>query len=1096
MTTNRLFNAFSALLTTVLLMTAGQSFAQTKHYATASTGSAYLTTPITGATDESLTTATRITTQRAAVFYNESYVELKFPAPLAADVTTYVKIDLQQNDQLQGLIGGAVGNLVNGVLGVVVGQQGITVEARDGTTTVALTPTSTFGSTRLRIVRDNATTPTYYLMVTPGAQYDRIKITNTVAGLIASRWMDVYGAFYVTDAPTCQAGAYTSYSATPTLVNLLGAGVTNPQNAIDGNPATGSRISLGTLAVGTYVEQTVYFEGASTNTDKYNLKLRLNPGLLNVNVLGGIRVIAYKGGTIVRNVQLNDVALGINLNLAVTTNQPLAFQFTPGAPIDRITVRFTALVDLGLNNYLELYEVVKGDFAASIATTGGTAVTGGVTALQNSAVTLTANTTGCNATGPYTYLWSNGATTQTIAAPTTTVGAIAYTVTITDAYGNSRTSAATTVTVLAPPVGGTLSSSQNLCTGDAAANIVLSGNTGDVVRWESSTSNTFAAGTIQTYTNTTSTLTSTEIGTVTATTYIRAVVGQNGYPVAYSSTAILNVKTSTWDGTSWSAGIPDSSTTIFITGNYTATQDLAGCSLTVSNNAVVNVPSGLTVTLNKFINVLSGSFTLANNAHLIQLTDAVNQGNITVNRNSSLLYRLDYTMWSTPVTGQQLGSFSPATSTTRFYEYIYAFDPALNANREQYALVDPTTNFESAKGYLIRMPNSLPTSGYNSGATSIVYNGAFTGVPNNGTITKALSTNGERYTAVGNPFPSPINVHAFFDTNQSVLNTTTGLYFWRKKNNSNATSYAVLTRDAYVYNHAFGGNPGEGSFGGQEWDTFFNVTTPSNQWVINPGQGFLVRTATGISSPVVTFNNAMRTGSIHNPQFFRTAQPETISRLWLDLEGANAFSQMALVYSNTATLGLDSGREGLYMSSGGSIALYTIADANNLTIQARPEFTPGDVVPVGFNVSEAGQYTIKLHRKDGIFDNGQTIFIKDNVAGLTRNITERDYTFTSEAGTFDNRFEIVYATSALGIDTPVLNADSVIVYKDGSVINVSTGTTQISDVRVYDIRGRKLYSKDGINATTTSISNLQAAKEVLIIEVNTVKGKVSKKIVY
>ena len=106
------------------------------------------------------------------------------------------------------------------------------------------------------------------------------------------------------------------------------------------------------------------------------------------------------------------------------------------------------------------------------------------------------------------------------------------------------------------------------------------------------------------------------------------------------------------------------------------------------------------------------------------------------------------------------------------------------------------------------------------------------------------------------------------------------------------------------------------------------------------------------------------------------------------------------------------------------------------------------------------------------------------------------YIFTSEAGTFNARFEVVYTTEALGTDAPQLNANSVIVFKEGNTININTGTASMNGVTIYDIRGRQLYSKSGINATQSIVSGLQVEQQVLIIEIDTGKGKVSKRIVF
>ena len=1102
MTTNRLTNVLSAFLTIVLLMTASQSFAQTKHFATTVTASAFTTNATTGATDNSLTTSTRLQSTLVVAIpplvqalYNESYIELQYPTTVAADVTTYIKIDMTDNTLLTGLIGGAVGNLVNGVVGVVAGQQGISVEAKNGAS-VAFAASSNFGQPRLKIITDNATTPNYYIKVSPGAAYDRIRIHNTInAGLLSTKNLDVFGAFYVTGAPACQTGTYTSYDATAGLVSLLGSGVATPRNAIDGNASTYSRISLGTLAVGTYVEQSVYFEGPSSASDKYHIKLKLDASLLslNVNVLRqAVTIITYKGGTQVSTTTLDDLAL-INLYIGtdLLAQRPVGLQITPGAPIDRIAIRFTSLAGVGLTQNLDLYEVVKGGFGAAITPTGGTAITGGTNAFLNQAVTLTASPTGCANTGAYTYLWSTGATTATITAPTNAVGSTTYTVTITDAFGVKQT-AQSIVNVLAPPVGGSIGSGQAICGGDFAPSLTLINYTGAIVRWEQSSTVGFDAGTVQNYTNTTALLTSAEIGAITSTKYIRAVVALNGYANAYSSTATLLVKTTTWNGTTWSNGVPDITTAIIIAGPYSGTTNLNGCSLTVNNNAVATIASDLTVTLNKFVNVAPGSsFTLENNAHLIQQTNAVNTGNITVKRNSSTLFKQDYTLWSSPVEGQQLRSFSPLTLTTRFYEYGVA------NNNEYFIVTNPNNNFEVGKGYLIRMPDLTGVASYDNIQTPMTFVGSFTGTPHNGTITRSLSTIVNRWTAIGNPYPSPIGVTAFFDGNVGVLDPGTALYFWRKKNNTNATSYATLTKVSYAANQATGGRVGENAYGGSQWSSFFQ-TTPTSNWVINPGQGFFVKTAANLTNPVVTFNNTMRRGDIHNPQYFRTAEPDMLSRMWINIAGTSidAYSQISIAYTNTATLGLDYGSDGMMFNSGGLISLYTMVDNKKLTIEARPAFESTDVVALGYNATEGGQFTINLENKDGVFAQDQDIFLRDNVLGTVTNITDGTYTFTTEAGIFNDRFDVIYTTDALGIETPQLNANSVIIFKQGSSLNITSGTAQINTVTIYDIRGRKLYSQDNINADTTTVTGLQAAQEVLIVEVNTDKGIVSKKVVY
>jgi len=80
-----------------------------------------------------------------------------------------------------------------------------------------------------------------------------------------------------------------------------------------------------------------------------------------------------------------------------------------------------------------------------------------------------------------------------------------------------------------------------------------------------------------------------------------------------------------------------------------------------------------------------------------------------------------------------------------------------------------------------------------------------------------------------------------------------------------------------------------------------------------------------------------------------------------------------------ATLDLDYGYDGRLLNNEGSARLYSKAAESNLAIQARPAFTATDVVPMGFAVTAAGQYTINLDHVDGVFSTGQVVYLKDNL---------------------------------------------------------------------------------------------------------------------
>lgn len=727
-----------------------------------------------------------------------------------------------------------------------------------------------------------------------------------------------------------------------------------------------------------------------------------------------------------------------------------------------------------------------------------------------------------------------GATSSTYTVPTDVLGNLYYYAKVAN---NGQACTETTSGVVRVNVGngaiaGTTSPNETVCVGTPAT-ISINGSTG-TIQWQQSTNGTDNWVNVATTNveggNGSGTGTSYTTAPLTANTYYRAVVtALNQGCFVYSNVIAISVtETTTWNGSvnnlwstpgNWSCNavptvfnnvvIPaGSANQPVVNGNFVANAK----TITVQNGKQVTVTTGSTLRVVSNITLTSTSANLIveNNAALIQdEAGAVNTGNVTVKKNSNPLFRLDYTMWSSPVAGQQLQSFSPITSPTRFYQY--------NGVAEQYTVVPNNAqgNFEAAKGYLIRMPNTItggPTGGYFNGTETLSYQGVFKGVPHNGRIETQLNTAGNRYTSVGNPYPSPISVQEFFTQNQGFVDGGTGLYLWRKKNDITVTTYATLSLAAFVANGATPvatddtvmDDPSQQNgyqYGGQ--DQGVHYTGNQSNWLIAPGQGFLVKALPGNNGTnSLIFTNTMRrpapfTGSI---PFLREGNTNAApSRLWLNLTGTNTFSQLAVAYIAGATTGLDYGYDAKKLTAGGNASLYSTVGEEILAIQARPSFVATDVVPLGFSAQAAGQYTVALDHVDGVFTGNQDIFLKDKVMGVTHDIKDGAYSFTTGAGTFNNRFEVVYmqpASEALNTDNLDIISNQIVVYKQGSTINITSGNVEMTNVTVFDIRGRKLFSQSGINATEFAVSDLQAQQQVLIVEIDTLSGKVSKKIIF
>jgi hypothetical protein len=530
----------------------------------------------------------------------------------------------------------------------------------------------------------------------------------------------------------------------------------------------------------------------------------------------------------------------------------------------------------------------------------------------------------------------------------------------------------------------------------------------------------------------------------------------------------------TWNGTTWDKGLPVSSSSAIINGNYSEAANLVAGALEVKGTAVASIPTGYRCTVAGAVSVdPTASLTIENNANLIQAgTTNTNVGNLVVKRNSNPLYRLDYSMWSSPVSGTQtLANFSPMTSQSPSRFYIY---DGITNNQFDNTLITPASAFASGTGYLIRMPNTDPTVGYDLGSATLSYPGVFTGKPNNGNVGLTSLTAGKYY-SIGNPYPSTVSATSFLSGNPLAGGT---LYFWRKTNNPNqgvtpTTSYATWTTAGGV------ANSGGGS-----------AIVPNG--TIQVGQGFIINTGT---TTALNFTNAMRETAPTSTQILRTKQVADKDRIWLNMTTATgAFSQALVAYMDGATLGVDNGIDGLYFNDS-PVALTSNIEGGEYTIQGRPAFDATDVVALNFKTDASGSYTIAIDHVDGVFAAGQDVYLVDSTTGTETNLKTDGYTFTAPAGTSNARFSLKFQKT-LKVDAPAFNENSVAVYKNKGTLYVNSGVMSIATVKVYDIQGRLIAEQKKVKANTATINNLKATNQVLVVQVTSEDNKVvNKKVV-
>jgi hypothetical protein len=533
---------------------------------------------------------------------------------------------------------------------------------------------------------------------------------------------------------------------------------------------------------------------------------------------------------------------------------------------------------------------------------------------------------------------------------------------------------------------------------------------------------------------------------------------------------------STWNGTAWNNGVPTSSIIAILDGDYnTSIQgDLSACKCQINSGRLLTVSSNTNALIQSNL-VNNGTIVIENSGSLVQRNDyAVNSASITMKRDTTPMKLYDYTYWSSPVSGQTLTALSPGS--THFFE----FNPTI-AN---WQFTAGSTTMTAGKGYIVRSPNSFTS-------TPAVFNGQFVGNVNNGFTQIPVINGTSNWNLIGNPYPSAINADLFlgYAGNTGVIGGT--IYLWT--HNTPLTNNVYTTNDYAVYNLV-------GGVGTSAINSGVNNTNPTGK--IASGQGFFVK---ALANGNVTFLNSMRVLGSNN-SFFRTNSLLSVNqesngelekhRLWLNLTNTQgAFKQTLIGYVENATNELDRDFDGTTLAAGNVINFYSICNNETLAIQGRTlPFVTEDVVPLGYSSTITGNFEISIERKDGLFNSLDDIILEDKELQTYHNLKESSYSFFTNAGTFNERFLLRYSSQALS--NPENNLDyGVQVYVNNHQLTINSKNDLIESIKVYDILGRNLFSKEKINADVFS-TMLNETKQSLIVKIKLNNGiMVTKKVI-
>ncbi len=539
--------------------------------------------------------------------------------------------------------------------------------------------------------------------------------------------------------------------------------------------------------------------------------------------------------------------------------------------------------------------------------------------------------------------------------------------------------------------------------------------------------------------------------------------------------------------------IPDEERELVFSANYNQSGNLEGCDCTVASGSQVTIPSGSTLKLIKNVTVESGAnLTIEDSANLIQVKNVEvnnNIGNINVKREVTDVDSGDFVFWSSPVQNYDVSEITDPFSSNAFEWDV----DAVNTEGTVGDWTSFTGNMSAAVGYIVETPGDLVPS----------FTTTFRGTPHNGNydvnVIKSVGSNqpsvGNRHwNLLGNPYPSSINAHEFFNANTQIEGH---VRIWTHNPDISNALNPFYTGEVYSYNNPY---------------VTSNVTgaTPPNIFDGNiaSGQAFFVQMMESApTTSTVNFSNELRFDdneeAYDNSSFFRTENgasetlDDNINRdlIWLSMVDSNNKASSALVgYVDGAT----DAKDRLFdtYSEDVDYNLFSLIGAEQMNIQglAMP-WEDTDIIPLGITVAQNGTYTIGIDALQGsVFGNTtNAIILEDTLLDIDTNLVFGSYDFTANAGTDTGRFLLKFASDQLSVDDNDLS--ETFAFINSGMINVKSSSL-IKTVEVYDINGKSITVYSAENGSTEIREPFNFSKGIYLAVINLENGSsINKKIV-
>lgn len=328
------------------------------------------------------------------------------------------------------------------------------------------------------------------------------------------------------------------------------------------------------------------------------------------------------------------------------------------------------------------------------------------------------------------------------------------------------------------------------------------------------------------------------------------------------------------------------------------------------------------------------------------------------------------------------------------------------------------------------------------------------------------------FNAIGNPYPSYIPANNSADGTNNILKV-------------NDTDNDYLSESTLW-------------FWDQGSDNYIAINHASPARFIAPDQGFFV-SANG--SHTFSFTEAMQ--SHQSTEVFNRSSSTSRPEIQLEVTNGTTTKKADIFYISGTTIGWDDGYDStIFAGTSDSFLLYThlVGDSQGqkLAIQSLPDAGYENmVIPIGVHAELDTQVTFRLDAIN-IPDN-LNVYLEDRINNTFAqlDIANAEYVITADSNTTGVGRFYLHTNTQQVLSTGSYSLENISIYADNNdMLNIVGLEREMNaELRIYSILGRELYKKTFVTLEENSIDVSSLKTGVYIVDLNTDKGKLSKKVI-